>query len=66
MVEHEICIVDVQLTNVHQLYDAVMYRNLWGIFPAPYLIYATEKSSEGKRAQASTNKLYLIKCLVSV
>ncbi len=40
--EQEICIMDVQQTNLQQLCDAIvnMDQNLWGMFPTPYWIYA--------------------------
>ncbi len=43
VVEREIRIMDVQPTNLQQLRDDVMsiWTNLWGMFPTPCWIYAT-------------------------
>ncbi len=68
VVEREICIMDVQPTNLQQLRDAIM--PVWTkMFPAPCWIYATKNwgGSEGKRGvQPGTSKVYLIKWPVSV
>ncbi len=43
VVEREICIMDVQPTNLQQLRDAITSiwtKNLWGMFPTRFWIYA--------------------------
>ncbi len=72
VVEREIHIMDVQPTNLQQLqwcYHVNMDQNLWGMFPTPCWIYATEELRQlwsQKRVQPCTSMGYLIKWPVSV